>query len=452
MTATGAVEQPVLDDLTDIDLAGVGIGPFNLSVAALADRVEGLSSVFFDATPSFSWHPGLLLDGTTLQVPFLADLVTLADPTSPHSFLEYLRTRDRLLRFYFREELFLHRREYDAYCRWVAEALPSCRFGHRVTDVRPDGGRWRLTVERAGRADGSTARGQVTARSVVLGVGTAPWVPPFAAGHLGAEVLHTASWTTHRERALAAGSVTVIGSGQSAAEVVLDVLGAEGAPSLDWFTSDRGFFPMEYTKLGLEHFSLEYHRWFHGLAEERRDALRAGQDLLYKGISPSTSAAIFDRLYERTVDGGAAGLDYLAGVELVGMERLDGGGWRLTLLHHDEGVTIEHDTDVVVLGTGYRPRPLPIEEALLSLDGSGRPVVEADQRLRLADGSASSLFLLGTELHSHGVGAPDLGLGALRAARIVNAAAGHDHYRVPERTVFQTFGTHGWIDRKRHDG
>ena len=84
---------------TEHDVIGIGLGPFNLGLAALLDGVDGVSATFFDARPDFSWHPGLLLDGASLQVPFLADLVTLADPTSPHSFLNYLHTHDRLYKF-----------------------------------------------------------------------------------------------------------------------------------------------------------------------------------------------------------------------------------------------------------------------------------------------------------------------------------------------------------------
>src|SRR3546814_15613868 len=85
------------------DLFGVGIGPFNLSLAALADGVPELRCLFVDQRAGFAWHPGLLLDGAMLQVSFLADLVSLVDPTSPWSFLAYLRAHDRLLPFYLKE-------------------------------------------------------------------------------------------------------------------------------------------------------------------------------------------------------------------------------------------------------------------------------------------------------------------------------------------------------------
>ncbi len=94
----------------------------------------------------------------------------------------------------------------------------------------------------------------------------------------------------------------------------------------------------------------------------------------------------------------------------------------------------------MILATGYEPAPLPVPHDLLALDAAGRPVVELDYRLRLADGSPSTLFVQNAELHTHGVGTPDLGLGAHRNAVIANALAGREVYAVRERNVFQSFG------------
>ena len=64
------------------DVIGIGLGPFNLGLACLADPVDDLEALFLEARDDFSWHPGMMLDDATLQVPFLADLVTMADPGS----------------------------------------------------------------------------------------------------------------------------------------------------------------------------------------------------------------------------------------------------------------------------------------------------------------------------------------------------------------------------------
>ena len=74
---------------------------------------------------------------------------------------------------------------------------------------------------------------------------------------------------------------------------------------------------------------------------------------------------------------------YAARCELRGVE----GRHRLHLHQLDQDVAFTHDTDVVILATGYEPAPLPVPAGLLALDAAGRPVVELDYRLRLADGT-----------------------------------------------------------------
>lgn len=56
--------------------------------------------LFFEQETEFAWHPGMLIKGTDLQVSFLADLVTMANPRSKYTFLNYLHESNRLHRFY----------------------------------------------------------------------------------------------------------------------------------------------------------------------------------------------------------------------------------------------------------------------------------------------------------------------------------------------------------------
>ncbi|RSS33840.1 lysine 6-monooxygenase, partial [Streptomyces sp. WAC07061] len=166
------------------DLVGIGIGPFNLSLAALAHGLpqqgaDPLAAVFYDQRRDFRWHPGLLLDGATLQVPFLADLVTLADPASPWTFLSYLKHKERLYPFYFAEQFHIQRAEYDAYCRWVAGRLPGLHFGHQVDAVRwnPERDLFEVDYTQLDTDGEAEALGRTYTRNLVLGIGTAPFVP-----------------------------------------------------------------------------------------------------------------------------------------------------------------------------------------------------------------------------------------------------------------------------------
>lgn len=424
------------------DVVGVGIGPFNLALAALADGVSDTSALFCDAKPAFSWHPGMLIEGTTLQVPFLADLVTLIDPTSRWSFLSYLRAHDRLFAFYFAERFHVPRREYDHYCRWVADALPSCRFSHQVEALYVDPADGLFVVE---TADVHTARrNRCRARNVVLGVGTEPVVPAPLRGLLGKEVFHSADYLDAAGSLRAARDVTVIGSGQSGAEVFLDLLRgqAETGWRLRWLTRSPAFAPMEYSKLGLEHFTPDYTRYFRALPERTRDALVPSQWQLYKAISAETIAQIHDVLYERSIGGTRPEVTLTPNVAVTAADRR-GDGVELTCRQTQQEREFTVHTDRVVLATGYAPRRpgcLDPVAHLVDWDARGRYRVDEDHRIALDPAVAGGLYVQNAEEHTHGVGAPDLGLGAHRAAVILNAINHRTVYPLPDRTAYTTFG------------
>ncbi|MEV7614338.1 SidA/IucD/PvdA family monooxygenase [Streptomyces sp. NPDC089799] len=440
------------------DLVGIGIGPCNLALAALADGTPGgLATAFYDQARDFHWHPGLLLDGATLQVPFLADLVTLADPTSPWTFLNYLKHKERLFPFYFAERFHIHRAEYDAYCRWVAGRLPGLHFGHQVDAVRWNHERDLFEIDYTQLdADGEAeALGRTHTRHLVLGIGTAPNIPeplrPLADAPT-VPVIHSADYLDNRERILGAEHVTVIGSGQSGAEIFLDLLRARpaGRERLHWLARTPAFAPMEYSKLGLEHFTPDYTRFFHALPEPVRDRLVPAQWQLHKGIDATTIAAIHDELYRRTLHGGWPDTVLTPGVTVRTAGRIATTKIELHLEHTQQGTRSRLTTHAVVLATGYRERPL---DGLLAglgpyirKDSTGRPRIDEHHRMVLDPAITGSVFVQNGERHTHGVGAPDLGLAAWRAATILNTLTGKNPYPQPARTAFTTFG----LDQREH--
>ncbi|MZD05598.1 SidA/IucD/PvdA family monooxygenase, partial [Streptomyces sp. SID5785] len=446
------------------DLVGIGIGPFNLSLAALAHPLTELDTAFYEQRTAFHWHPGLLIDGATLQVPFLADLVTLADPTSPWSFLNYLKTRERLFPFYFAERFHIQRAEYDAYCRWVSENLPGLHYGHQVDAVRWNAERALFEVDHTqldahGDAE---ALGRTYTRNIALGIGTAPHVPgplkPLAEAP-AVPVLHSADYLTHRERLVAADHVTVIGSGQSGAEIFLDLLRRRpaGREKIHWLARTQAFAPMEYSKLGLEHFTPDYTRYFHALPEPVRDGLVPAQWQLHKGIDADTIAAIHEELYQRTLHGGWPDVTLTPGVGVRTAGRLADQRIELHLEHREQGVRTRLTTDAVVLATGYKERPLGRIlsglEPHIRRDAAGRPRIDDQFRLVLDDtvqAAGGRVYVQNAERHTHGVGAPDLGLAAWRSATILNSLTGKEPYPQPRRTAFTTFGLTPNDDRAPH--
>lgn len=415
------------------DLLGIGIGPFNLGLACLADPLDDLDAVFLDGADGFSWHPGMLLPDATLQVPFLADLVTLADPTSRLSYLAYLKDVGRLYPFYVRESFYPLRREYDDYCRWAAGRLDSLRWGEQVVAVEHDGEAY---VVRS--ATGRRWR----ARHLVLGTGTAPRLPFATDG----PALHSADYLARRDGLLAdlgpGRAVTVVGSGQSAAEVYADLLAAQEHRGfgLSWVTRSPRFFPLEYTKLTLEMTSPDWSAYFQALPAHRRAEVQRGQAGLSKGISGETIDAISDELYRRRAVGGTP-LDttLLTATEVVAA-RWDGEAYDLDLRHTEQDTTGVMRTDHLVLATGYAPRVprfLDPVRGRLRWDEQGRLLAGPTFAVDHAD---AEVFVQNAEEHTHGFVAPDLGMGAMRASVILAQVLGREPYAVEKRTAVQEWG------------
>lgn len=424
------------------DFVAVGLGPFNLGLACLTDPVDGLDGVFLEREQEFHWHPGMLIPGTTLQTPFLADLVTLADPTSPYSFLNYLKQTGRLYRFYIRESFFPLRREYVDYCRWVAAQLPTLRFGQTVTSVEYDDAEGVYLVH-AHRTDDPRERTTHRGRRLVLGTGTVPHVPPACAA-LDPPPVHSAEYLRHKPQLQRCRRIAVVGSGQSAAEIFHDLL--QGADdhgyALAWLTRSPRFFPLEYTKLTLEMTSPDYTDYFHGLPAATRDRLNRDHTHLYKGIDSSLIDAIYEALYQRDVAGAAPPRLLPATSVARAHHDPDRGGYVLAL-HHDEQQTESTlTTDGLVLATGYRyqlPDFLAPVAHRIATDDAGRFAVRRNYSVDTAD--RGEIFVQNAELHTHGFVAPDLGMGAYRNAYLIREMAGREYYPVETTIAFQDFGT-----------
>ncbi|NED57749.1 lysine N(6)-hydroxylase/L-ornithine N(5)-oxygenase family protein, partial [Micromonospora aurantiaca] len=95
-------------------------------------------AVFFEKQPEFGWHRGMLIDGATMQVHFLKDLVSLRNPASRFSFLAYLHARGRLVDFVNHKTMFPTRVEFHDYLEWTAAAFADrVRYGTEVVALRP---------------------------------------------------------------------------------------------------------------------------------------------------------------------------------------------------------------------------------------------------------------------------------------------------------------------------
>ncbi|TQK44726.1 lysine N6-hydroxylase [Streptomyces sp. SLBN-118] len=412
-----------------LDFIGIGLGPFNLGLACLAEPIGELDGLFLESKPDFEWHSGMFLEGAHLQTPFMSDLVTLADPTSPYSFLNYLKESGRLYSFYIRENFYPLRTEYNDYCRWAAAKLGSIRFSTTVTRVEYDNELYVVHTE-----GGEHFR----ARRLVLGTGTPPYIPEPCRG-LDGDLLHNSHYLDHKEALQQKESITLVGSGQSAAEIYYDLLSEIDVHGyrLNWVTRSPRFFPLEYTKLTLEMTSPEYIDYFHALPEATRYRLESQQKGLFKGIDGHLINEIFDLLYQKNLKGPVP--TRLLTNSSLQSARYERGTYTLGLRQEEQGKDFELRTEGLVLATGYKyaePAFLKPVADRIRRDGQGRFDVARNYAI---DTAGREIFLQNAGVHTHSITSPDLGMGAYRNACIIRELLGSEYYAVEKSIAFQEF-------------
>lgn len=410
-----------------LELAGVGAGPFNLSIAALADtRLPALAARFFERRREVVWHPGLLLPDTFLQTGFLKDLVSAVAPDSRHSFLNYLVSHRRFYRFLNARLDTVSRAEFSDYLRWVVTRLDNVALGNAVREVDLDSHGFRVRTD----------SGDYRARHLCLGAGQAPWLPPFATALRGPHCLHAAE-IADASRNFAGRRVAIVGGGQSGADIFLNALrGHWGRPKeLLWISRRRNFEPLDETAFTNEYFTPDYTAAFHGLPYTVRAHEVRAQKLASDGITPAALQTLYCELYHRFDVLGeprwARLLPHRHAVDL----RCRGLGF---VLRTELGLSGEREdlaADIVIFATGFRPQ-LPACVAPLAARFERGP----DDELVLGryfearwDGPAGHrVYAVNAGRHSHGIAEPQLSLMAWRSAVILNHVAGRRVFDVED--------------------
>ena len=128
---------------------GIGLGPFNLGLAALSEELPEEKGIFFEKQPIDDlWHSGLLFEFAKLQTSFIKDLVTLASPRSKYSFINYLHQKRNIYKFLNADYEYIQRKEYALYMKWVSESLDNVHYSCTVNHNNYDGQKYRVYTDK----------------------------------------------------------------------------------------------------------------------------------------------------------------------------------------------------------------------------------------------------------------------------------------------------------------
>ncbi|HSZ32845.1 MAG TPA: SidA/IucD/PvdA family monooxygenase [Puia sp.] len=422
---------------TIYDIVGIGIGPFNLGLAALTHSIPILTTIFFEKQPAFNWHPGLLLPNARLQVPFFADLVTLADPTSPFTYMNFLKSKGMIFRFAIRENNFITRFEYNQYCQWVISQLPNLHFGMTCEAIHfnEEKNYYEIFVkEKVGHTF------VFHGKKLVIGVGTVPSLPESIEGLDHPCIFHSTDYLFHKKVLLTKKNITLIGSGQSAAEIFYDLLQFSNQfESISWFTRSEYIFPMDSSKFAFEMTSPDYIDYFYSLPEKIKQKILSNQNRLYKGVNKELIDAIYERLCLNQIHKTDSNIKIYPNTEF---DRLSTQNNILNcqFYHSTKEHFFEHETDAAIFATGYKYQIPEFLQPIRHLINWNENAFYKVNKNYSVDNN-NSIFVQNADLHSHGFNSGDLGLGPYRNTAILNAILGHEYFGVERNIAFHQFNT-----------
>lgn len=425
------------------DLIGIGFGPSNLALAiALQEREKTLGKLdvlFLDKQADYRWHGNTLVTQSELQISFLKDLVTLRNPTSPYSFVNYLKAHDRLVDFINLGTFYPCRMEFNDYLRWVGGQFQGqSRYGEEVLAIEPVLHQQQVEALRVISRDAQGEQLVRTARSVVVSAGGTPRIPQVFQGFKDdARVFHHSQYLAHMARQPCVEGkpmrIAIIGGGQSAAEAFIDLNDSFPSVQVDMILRGSALKPADDSPFVNEVFAPQFTDLvFQQASSERERLVNEYHNTNYSVVDLDLIERIYGIFYRQKV----SGIARHAFRTLTTVEKASSGpaGMELTLRHSASGQTELNHYDAVVLATGYE-RQLHRQLLAPLQDYMGDFEVSRDYRVITDERCKAGIYMQGFSQASHGLSDTLLSILPIRADEIAASVYEHERRRGPGRSV-----------------
>lgn len=406
-----------------MSVVAVGAGPANLAFAVaveeMAPELAG-ETLLVEKHDDIAWQRGMLLPWTQSQVGFLKDLVTLRNPRSRYTFVNYLHSIGRLDDFINLGSPVPFRLEVSAYLQWVAKSLERVQveYGRAVTAITPvssrDDGvwdRWRVEFD-----TGEVVR----SRNVVIGVGRAPHVPGVFRGLPADRVVHSTAFTEQLPRLdpTAVRRVVVVGGAQSAAEMLWTMYQRFPAAECRMLMRSAGLRGYESSAFTNELYFPSFVDQFHaGSAEVRAQVLQEMHRTNYAGLAPGMLDALYRQMYQDRLTGDTRIVMHT--LTDVVATRMEGDEVVLTVHDRLRATTEELRADVVLLGTGFeQDKPALIRQVAAAVDVR-EITVDRNYRMVTPASVTAGCYLQGVNEATHGIADSLISVLAARAGEMV---------------------------------
>lgn len=407
------------------DLIGIGFGPSNIALAVTLEEQKqagyDIEPFFIEKQPGFAWHPNMLLDNAHMQVSFLKDLATMRNPSSHFTFINYLHQKNRLQDFINLKTFFPSRHEFNDYLAWAAAHFDHCcAYGEEVIEVLPEKRSDEVVLLRIRSRDGEQVIHERLTRNLAISIGGHPRVPDsFSSLQGNPRVFHSSSYLKKIAQHPHAKKIAVVGGGQSAAEIFMDLHHRSPMTEVDLIMRARAIKPSDDSPFVNEIFNTDFTDYvFNSSDQQRTEILNEFWHTNYAAPDLALIEQIFNVFYRQKVSG-IRRHHFLRRHEVrKAVCQHDG----IQFVLHDLNTACEHTKtyDAVVLATGYdrdhhKSLLTPIMPYFRDLE------VNRQYQLGNVPHFKPAVFLQGACESSHGLSDTLLSVTAVRANEITQA-------------------------------
>lgn len=248
-----------------LDVLGIGFGPFNISLNCLMAKTP-LNSVFIDKNNDFNWHLNSI--GGNLQVSWLKDGL--------------------FYQFSARECDSITRLEYNNYLKWVVGHFKYINFGENAENIAVTNDGYYLV---------NTNKNKYISKSIVVGTGPVPNIPSFAKEYSSDDVFHSSVYLKYREKLK--GKVLIVGNGQSACEIVMDLLNNVQNIDIVWISERSAFHSLDDNAIINSLYSPAYTKEIKKTHKSYKETLFSNILYTSDGISGVTANQLFEIIYNK---------------------------------------------------------------------------------------------------------------------------------------------------------
>ncbi len=413
------------------DLIGIGVGPFNLSLAALLQPTKKVKLKFFDDKANFNWHPELMLDDAPMQTSYLKDLVTPVQPTSPYSYLNYLVQKGQFYHFLNTGRTAITRYEFCDYLKWCSEELgDTLEFNSRILDVQFENNSFKIIKEEK----------TYYAKNICVASGPNPFVPECAKKHYGKNVFHAKSKNI-KNLNVDNKRVLVVGGGQTGLEIFRNLLFEKWGKSTSTtlITGRENLLPLDEGPFTNEIFTPQFVSRFYELPQKSKDEFTKSLLLASDGNTPSYLAEFYNELYLDTFYKKKFSPYRISPMSWLEEISSVGSSYCGIIKNRLNGKLEELNVDIIILATGFTsglPKYLNSLKDQIVFDNMERLVISLDYKLKTKFKN-NQIYMMNYSRHGHGVADPQTSLMSWRSAVIANDLLGKNTFwNVNNKTSF----------------